>query len=188
MLEQLNINIFNYLNYLAGKNHFIDLIIILTAQYGVFVFILWLIYLWFRRKKLREISLLSAYSALFGLILNYIITLLYYHPRPFALHLGTTLIHHLNDTSFPSDHTTFMLSISLLFSYYRQTRVSGIILFVIGFISGLCRVISGIHFPIDILGSLAVSIIASLIIYYNRKTFSPLNQWLIKIYQKIIPF
>ncbi|HHD92530.1 MAG TPA: undecaprenyl-diphosphatase [Candidatus Portnoybacteria bacterium] len=186
MLEQLNIIIFHYLNYLAGKNHFIDLIIILTAKYGAFVFVFWLIYLWLRREKLRKISLLSAYSALLGLALNYIITLFYYHPRPFMLHLGTTLIHHVAETSFPSDTTTFMLSIAILFLYFRQTRISGIILFIIGFISGLCRVISGIHFPMDILGSLVVSIIASLIIYYNQKTFTPLNQWIIKIYQKII--
>ncbi len=187
MLEQLNINIFHYLNQIAGKNHFLDLIIIIIAKYWAFVFVFWLACLWFKGKEWQKISLLSAYSALLGLLSNFIITLFYYHPRPFMLGLGTTLIHHTAETSFPSDTTTFMVSIAFLLLYFPKTRISGIFFLITGILSGLCRVTAGIHFPMDILGSFIISIFSSLSIYTNRKNLEPLNQWIIKIYQKIIP-
>ena len=62
--------------------------------------------------------------------------------------VGTTLFPYAAETSFPSDHTTFMLSIALMMSYFKETRKIGIILAVLGLIGGLSRVFCRSTFPI----------------------------------------
>jgi membrane-associated phospholipid phosphatase len=49
--------------------------------------------------------------------------------------------------------------------YFKETRIVGIGLFILGLIGGFARVLSGVHFPLDILGSIIVSIFASIMIY-----------------------
>ena len=186
MLEKINYLVFNYLNHLVHLNPLIDQIIIILAKYWAFIFVFWLIYLWLKKDQFRQIALFSGYAAILGLIINFIITLFYRHPRPFMLHMGTTLIYHAAEASFPSDTTTFMLSIACLLFYFSETRISGIFLFITGLISGFCRVISGIHFPLDIFGSLVVAIIASFAVYTYQSKLRIVNRVIINIYQSFL--
>lgn len=166
MIEDVNIALFKSINHLAGINPVLDYLGIITANYLPFIFILWLAYLGFRKEGAgKKIALYAGFSAAIGLLLNFLITSIYYHPRPFMLHLGTLLIRHTAETSFPSDHTTFMLSIAFLLIYYSETRVSGIVLSILGVVGGLARVFAGLHFPLDILGSIGVALTASLFAY-----------------------
>ncbi len=186
MFEQLNIKIFNIINHFAGSNIFLDNIGIIFAKYMPIIFIIFLLYLWFNKKRNKNIALYSGYSAVVGLFFNYLITVFYFHPRPFMEHIGTLLIKHSSDTSFPSDHTTFMLSIAILLLYFKNTRKAGTVLFVIGFIGGVARVYSGVHFPLDILGSVVVSIIATSLIFIFKGKLERLNKIIIGLYCKII--
>ena len=117
----------------------------------------------------RDILLYGIYAGIIGLVINYLIGLVYFHPRPFVIGLGTQLFQYPADTSFPSDHTTFMVSIALMFFYFKETRIYGVIFLILGLIGGFARVFSGVHFPLDILGSIIVSIISTLIIYQFRR-------------------
>ena len=123
---------------------------------------------------------------LIGLVINLIIGLIYFHPRPFMIHLGTQLFHYPAETSFPSDHTTFMISIALTLIYFKETRIVGIGLFILGLIGGFARIFSGVHFPFDILGSIIVSIFASLLIYQFKDRLYPLNNVIKRIYIKLL--
>jgi len=186
MIEKLNIISFKFINHFAGINLVFDNFVIVIAKYLFTVFILWLVYLWFRKKKrCKNIALYSGYSAILGILVNFLITSFYYHPRPFMLHLGKLLIPHPPETSFPSDHTTFMLSIAFMLIYFRETRISGIVLSLFGLIGGLARVFCGIHFPLDIIGSLIVSLVVSFVVYSLKDKLKTLNQSVIKIYFKI---
>ena len=120
MFNNLNTIIFNEINYFAGKNIFADKLGILIAEYLPIVFVLFLIYLWFNKNKNKEFALYSGYSAILGILLNFLITLFYFHPRPFMNKVGTLLINHASETSFPSDHTTFMLSIAFMLLYFKK--------------------------------------------------------------------
>jgi undecaprenyl-diphosphatase len=104
------------------------------------------------------------------------------------LHLGTQLFQYPTDSSFPSDHTTLMVSIALMLIYFRETRIYGIIILILGLIGGFARVFSGIHFPFDIFGSVIVAIISSALIFYFKKGFDPLNNLIKQIYSKITGF
>ncbi len=172
MLNQLNIFLFKIINSFAGHNNLLDSIGIALAKYLPYVFILVLVYLWLRKNKIRNIVLYSGYATALGLIINRLITLVYFHPRPFMDHLGTTLLNHAPDSSLPSDHTTLLLSIAFMFLYFKKTRTTGIILSGLGILGGLARVYVGVHYPLDIAGSIVVSLISTGLIFYLQPKFS----------------
>lgn len=186
MLNQINIDVFNSINHFAGSNVLLDNTAILIANYLPIFFILVLIYLWFRKTEVRNLVLFSIYASILGLALNYLISLFYFHPRPFMDKIGILLIKHACDTSFPSDHTTFMLSIAFMFLYFKKTRATGLILSILGLIGGISRIFTGLHYPLDIIGSLLVAIIATSIIFYMKTKLIKINKIILSIYYKFI--
>ena len=189
MIEQLNIALFQLINQYAGINPGFDSIAVFAAEYMPVVVILALIYLWIRKgDSTHDILLYGVYAAITGLIINYLIGLVYFHPRPSMLHLGTQLFQYPADSSFPSDHTTLMVSIALMLIYFKETRIYGFIILILGLIGGFARVFSGIHFPFDIFGSVIVAILSTLLIFYFRERFNPLNNLIKQIYGKLTGF
>jgi len=186
MLERFNIQIFKTINSLSGACFVFDKIAIITAKYLFVVFIIYLLYLWFKNVKYKNISLYSLYSAVLGLTINFLITKLYYHPRPFAENIGNLLVKHAPDSSFPSDHTTLMLSIAIALLYFKKTRKAGILLSLIGLVGGIARVYCGIHFPLDIIGSIIVASISSFIVFSFKNQLSKINEQAIILYNKIL--
>ena len=186
MIEQINITLFHLINQYAGVNQSIDIIAVFMAQYMPVVIILVLAYLWIKNgNKYRNIILYGIYASIIGLAINLIIGLIYFHPRPFMIQMGTQLFQYPSETSFPSDHTTFMISIALMLIYFKETRMVGIGLFILGLTGGLARVFSGVHFPFDILGAIVVSIFSSILIYQFKDRLSPLNNAITRIYVKL---
>ncbi len=188
MLNKLNIEIFNAINHFAGINTVFDKLLIIIAKFLPIVFILFLLYLWFNKGKDKNVVLYAGYSAILGIVLNFLITLFYFHPRPFMDGIGTLLINHLSETSFPSDHTTFMLSIAFIFLYFKQTRKMGVVLSIFGIIGGIARVYCGVHYPFDILGSILVAGISSYVIFLSRKKFQNLNELIIDLYYGVLKY
>lgn len=57
----------------------------------------------------------------------------------------------------------------LLFN--KTTRGLGKVLFALSFVSGLSRVFSGIHFPLDIVSAILVAIFSSVVVFsFRNKT------------------
>jgi len=185
-LNQININIFNSINYFAGNNAVLDKIGLFTAEYLPLIFILVLVFLWFRNEKYKNLVLYCIYSVILGLSLNFLITLFYFHPRPFMNKIGVLLIKHAPETSFPSDHTTLMLSVAFMLLYFKKTRIKGIILSVVALIGGTARVFAGVHYPFDIIGSILIAIISSYIIFTFKEKLQKFNHLIINLYYKIL--
>ncbi len=183
MLRTLNITIFNALNGLAGKNAILDKIATVLAEFLPLVFILSLIYLWIRHAESRKSVLYAVYSTVLGILMNIVISWLYYHPRPFVDRIGILVSPHAADSSFPSDHTTFMLSMSLVLLYCAKTRRIGVALTALGLFGGILRVYTGFHYPFDILGSVIVATLASVVVYKSKDSLSKMNANLIKLYE-----
>ena len=189
MIEQLNIALFQLINQYAGINSIFDSLAVFAAEYMPVVVILALIYLWIRKgDSTHDILLYGVYAAITGLIINYLIGLVYFHPRPSMSHIGTQLFPYPMDSSFPSDHTTLMVSIALMLIYFKETRIYGMIILILGLIGGFARVFSGIHFPFDIFGSVIVAIISTILIFYFKERFNPLNNVIKQIYSKLTGF
>ncbi len=176
MIEQLNEKTFLIINNLQG-NPLINSLMIFSAKYLIITLIA-IITLLIIRKELRLIIITALISGLTGILINQLIGLIYYHPRPFVISLGTTLISHVSDNSFPSDHTTLSLSIALIMLYFKRTRKTGITLTILSLLIGFSRVYVGVHYPLDIIGSVMTSIISSVLIYSQKKNVK-------KIYDKI---
>jgi len=178
----LNQSIFTFINRFAEKNNFLDTFMISLAEYTPYIFLVILIFYWFYLKKEnKNIVLYAGYSVLLGLFINRIISIFYSHNRPFMDGLGKNLVEHTPDNSFPSDHTTFMLSIAFSFLFFAKTRTLGIVLTIIGILSGFSRVFVEVHYPFDILGSILTAFLASSLIFIFRAKFKFLNQIFFKM-------
>ena len=184
MFDNFNILIFSNINQFATKNLFLDNVFIFLAEFMPFVFIFLLTYIWFLRDK--KIALYCTYSATLGIIINYAVAKIYFHPRPFAQNIGSQLVSHAPDASFPSDHTTFVLSIAFCLLFFPKTRIIGLVFSLFGIVSGIARVFVGVHYPFDILGSIIVAIISSIAIFLTKEKTNYINVFVISLYEKIL--
>jgi undecaprenyl-diphosphatase len=159
---------------------------IVVAEYSPYVFIAVLIYLWLSPKiDGKHSALFAGYSAVVGILINRFISFFCLHPRPFMENVGTTLINHVPESSFPSDHTTFMLSIATMLLFIKSTRIIGCILFLFGVLCGTSRVFCGVHFPLDIFGSLLVSMVSTSVIWVLRKKLIVINEFTVNVYSRV---
>jgi undecaprenyl-diphosphatase len=187
MLERINVSIFSAINKYAGKCPLVDNIAIAIAEYLPLVFIAVLIGLWFSSKVDGKHAVLYAgYSVVLGALINFFITMLYFHPRPFMENIGITLINHAPNSSFPSDHTTFLLSIATMLLFFKSTKIIGCFLLFFGLSGGVSRVFCGIHFPLDIFGSLLVSFLTSTMIWAFRENLTAINEYTVNVYMKAL--
>jgi undecaprenyl-diphosphatase len=183
----MNVALFNIINGLAGKNPLLDGVAIFIANYLPYIFAIYLIYLWFFRSGSRDTVLFAVYNALIGLGINFVITLFYFHPRPFMMHIGKLLIAHSPETSFPSDHTTLMFAVSLIFLTFTELRITGLVLFLLSLIGGLARVYAGVHFPFDIIGSFSAALFSTALSRWILKRYLiSLSHFVIRCYEDLM--
>ena len=177
-MEYLNKEIFLAINSFAGENTVFDKVISIIAEGSPFIFVILIIFLFLNKKK-REISMLSTYSAIFSIGINYLISFVYFHPRPFMDTLGTQLVLHEAENSFPSDTTSFMASIAFVLIFFKKTRTIGVIFLSISFIGGLARVYTAVHYPFDVIGSLFISFMVAITIYCLRNKLSLISGFIL---------
>jgi len=161
-MEQFNVSAFLFVNQYAGKSKMLDSILITAVDMMPYLFVMVLLYLWFSSNiEKKQASLNAVMSVALGMLTSNVISMFYYNPRPFVENLGVQLIEHAPDSSFPSDHATFTFSVAITLLLNKETRVLGIVLFVLSLISSMSRVYGGIHYPLDILGAVFVALFAS---------------------------
>lgn len=165
-------NILLFLHDIANQNIFLDYAVIFFAEYLPFVLviigILFIIlnnkisfynnYLIEIKNILKKIILLfiPAVSSWFvATIIKYLIK----RPRPFIelSDLVDPLFIHGGVDSFPSGHATFFLTFAL--TIFSLNKKLGFLMIVGAMLIGVSRIISGIHFPIDIIGGFILSIV-----------------------------
>lgn len=92
-------------------------------------------------------------------ILSRLVSWLYFNPRPFVVGQFVPLVAHAADNGFPSDHTLLLSAVAMLF--WRANRRVSVGLWILAVLVGAARVAAGVHHPIDILGSMAISIVVA---------------------------
>lgn len=108
------------------------------------------------RRALLDIVL----AVLLALGLNYVLGLVFPHPRPFMIGLGHTLVPHRAEGSFPSDHASAMWTIACGMMLWSRARWSAWLAVTLAALTSWARVFLGLHFPFDILGSMATAVFA----------------------------
>ena len=125
--------------------------------------------LWIWGAPERRGGLLTVTVALLmAFVISLAISAAWYHPRPFVMGIGHTLIRHAPETSFPSDHATLLWTLGLGLIVSGASSRWGWILSALGLVTAWSRVYLGIHFPFDMVGSLAVAGVSVLLAYTLR--------------------
>ena len=104
----------------------------------------------------RSLAIKACLVTLLALGANQVIGLVWQHPRPFMIGLGHAWIPHAADSSFPSDHLTVFAGIGLTLLFGGAFRMAAAVL-ATGFVVAWARVFLGLHFPLDMVGAVAVA-------------------------------
>ena len=113
-------------------------------------------------KKTRAVGI----SVLLALLINLCITNISLkniiaRPRPFNVNPElVTLIKHPSSFSFPSGHTSGSFTAALVLFHLMPKKI-GVPAVVLATMIGFSRMYVGVHYPTDVLGGIAVGIIAS---------------------------
>ena len=183
----MNQEIFLYINSFVGKNYYLDKIGINAGEYLVYMLVALVIYMYFVLHKKNE-TIFAFISMIIALLINQLVGLVYFHNRPFMDNVGVTIKTHVADSSFPSDHTTFMFAIIWSLLLFKSTRKIAIICLPFGIIGAFARVFEGVHYPFDIVGGVVVGLVSSIIVYKLRYRLTIINNVIFKIEKKLFGF
>lgn len=166
MIERLNRELFLLMNATADSQAWAIQFATWLARDLIFIVSLLALVLWLwdsrravpqQRVLVMKVTLAIALS----LALSWLLGQLFLHPRPFVEGLGLNLLHHAPDESWPSDHDTVIFTFALAFLYWHRLW-SGAVMMVIACAIAWSRVYLGVHWPLDMLGSLLVGMVACL--------------------------
>jgi len=161
----MNQAIFGFLHNFANRSPFLDAIFIFFARYLIYFLVLAII-IWLIKKPRKEALFLFAELAISAILARGIITewirFFYDHPRPFAL-LGFNPLIPESGASFPSGHMTFLFSLALIVWFYN--RKFGWWLLGLSFLVGVARIFTGVHWPLDILGGIAIGALCGYVVH-----------------------
>jgi undecaprenyl-diphosphatase len=177
-------NIFNLINRHSGRHQFIDIIMILVSKRIRYVYLIVLIFLWFKDPSTKKVAKKAIITAIFSWIIRMVTNIFYFKPRPFVSNRVGILIPSKTDSTYLSKHSILTFSIS--FSILLYHRLLGSILMVLSILTGFSRVWVGHHYPSDIFRSAFISVLLSLIVektfpykrYIYEKLCIPLKTWI----------
>ncbi|MGV8893720.1 MAG: undecaprenyl-diphosphatase [Burkholderiaceae bacterium] len=157
-LETLNQTLFLHLNAdlstAAWKINFAAAM----AEYLIYAVPLILLSLWcWGDASRRALALKACAVALVALGINQLLSIGWPHPRPFMIGLGHTFIPHAADSSFPSDHITVFAAIGLTLVCANIRSLAGWTTLLLGACVAWARIFLGVHFPLDMVGAVAVA-------------------------------
>ncbi|WP_353856664.1 undecaprenyl-diphosphatase [Bacillus sp. Bos-x628] len=181
----MNYELFKVIHGMAHHSKFLDQTMIFITKKAILVYALLLLICWFfGNHNFKKHVFFSGVTGIMALIVNFSITLFYYVERPFVAHKVDILIPHSADASFPSDHTTGALALSL--AIRSRNKKIGNLLLIFGLLTGFSRIWVGHHYPFDILASFIVSIVVVFMMNKLRKFFdSPIDR-IVTFYETIV--
>ena len=169
----LNILLLNKINGLLGKNRFLDAVGRAGAEFVIFAMSGWLIVsMYLSAKNLSEfLNLLGIFvvAALSGWVINWILAFIIHEPRPFMNGQVHSSFHPLFPKlftwkSFPSDHTMFAFVIFFMALVLHLPLAWPLLFLAIWVAWG--RIFSGVHYPSDAAGGIAVALFVAAVANY----------------------
>jgi undecaprenyl-diphosphatase len=155
---------FWFIHNLAGKSRLLDFLGIFFSEYfGYFLLasaLLMIFSLDGWKSKVYYLSFLSLALILSRGLLTELIRFFYYRPRPFLILEITPLIDQASKGSFPSGHAAFYFALAGMI--FLMNKKAGWYFFAGALLIGAARIFVGVHWPLDILGGLAVGLISVL--------------------------
>jgi len=161
----LDIQIFQFINNLTGRNILIDNFFIFITIFGNLL--LFLIILFTKNKKLILKSILGY---ILVRVVDLGINLIYYRPRPFITQEVNLLISQKSTASFPSGHAMLAFSFAQLFYFYNKKY--GVVAYLLAFLVAFSRIYVGVHYPLDTFVGIALGIGIAFTVKYLFEKYS----------------
>lgn len=144
---------------------------IFAAKYLVYLLIVAAAVVVFLQKK--EVQKRMIVFAVISLPISYLLAKfagkLFYDPRPFVTQHVAPLIPDAPTNGFPSDHA--LLSFAVAWIVFLHNKKLGTVFLLVALIVGIGRVYVRVHFPIDIIGSFAISFVVAFLTEYALKSW-----------------
>lgn len=160
--------IFSHLYMLAYVNRWLDYVFIFLADYLPLFLVLEALYFILKipdwRRRWFAFAEASLAVILSRAVFVEIIQFFYNRPRPFLVLPIAPLINHNATAAFPSGHASFFFALAFAMFFYNRRQ--GWVIFAGALIMGLARIISGVHWPADILGGLVVGSASAAIAHF----------------------
>lgn len=163
----MNRQLLHTINNWAGHHWLLDHFMIFCAS--------WLIYVVFgvaavccllmaRRRNWRALGYFVATLVVSFLLLQ-LAGHLYVDQRPFTTQHVHQLVRHTAGTAFPSDHTNAAAAVAFGLLAFTPFRKSGLLTLIGALLIGFARIYVGIHWPVDIAGSLLTALAGTALVW-----------------------
>lgn len=154
-IEAINRRLFEILNADVGLSELPLALATLSSEGALAILLIWN---WLSATSREQGALAQLVVAVpLALAMNYLIGVAYPHPRPFMIGLGHTFVSHRIESSFPSDYATAMWTMAFGMLCWSRAKWAGCFAAGLAALTSWARVFLGMHFPFDILGSVAVA-------------------------------
>ncbi|MEJ5037369.1 phosphatase PAP2 family protein [Acinetobacter johnsonii] len=152
-LSELNLSLFSWINASPEATNTSIHFAIFIANDLLYCMILLFAWFWLRGNYDTKKQILKAFIfTSIAILISQCISHVYYHPRPFVMEVGRTLIYHAPNGSFPSDHMLIFSSIAFSYLFSAQRKL-GVFILIMAWLVAWSRVYLGVHFPLDMLGA-----------------------------------
>jgi len=170
--------IFIFLNNLTGASFGLDFLFYFFAEIMPIVMLLPFLYLLI--SSVKKNGYLIGEIMLAGLFARYLLVEIgrYFFPRtrPFIfLEDVNLLLPYKESLSFPSGHTAFVFAIST--AIYLKNKKIGKIFYLLSLLVGLSRIVTGVHWPLDIFTGALLGIAAGIIIGEGSEIVKKKIKW-----------
>lgn len=162
MFYSVDYALFKFFNNVSASYAGLILAVVFCAVYLLYLEVALAFGLWLfvKEKLVRQGIIIGGVSALVSrVIVTELIRLMYARPRPFTVHVVHQLIEKDTEPSFPSGHASFMFALG--FGIYFYNRPLGILFLVLALLTGVARVMAGVHYPFDIFGGAVVGLVVA---------------------------
>ena len=181
--SELNLSLFSWINASPEANNTSIHFAIFIANDLLYCMILLFAWFWLRGNYDTKKQILKAFIfTSIAILISQCISHAYYHPRPFVMEVGRTLIYHAPNGSFPSDHMLIFSSIAFSYLFSVQRKL-GIFLLGMAWLVAWSRVYLGVHFPLDMLGAF---LLAFALNFFGLKLWNlykdKIMQWVLTIH------
>lgn len=166
-MGNVNQTLFEIVNGWSHRNAFLDAAGVFLGAYMAYILTIAFLVLVFYRPGWRARFYFIAEAALATLLSRGLITeafrFFYHHPRPFDALPGVIPLVSESGYSFPSGHMTFFFALALVVWYVN--RRWGEWFFVFATLMGIARIYIGVHWPLDIVGGMAIGLISAALVH-----------------------
>lgn len=168
-IYDLNLQLFSWLYSLSHRSQAFAQGAFIVAEYadGVMIAIIAIALVvffihdkdWKQRRWVvwsKEVGIIG-FSVVSAWFVTFILKIIFQAPRPFVTHLDVIpLVTETPYTSFPSGHATVFFALATVVYLYHKRL--GYFFFVCAFLIAISRVVTGVHYPIDILVGTVIGI------------------------------